>query len=194
MALLNNNGSLSEYLKLGVLKLVDPEKGSKSKIYEDGVFKKISEEGKILPNNLACSLCLKVYAYKKTQGTGNLLRHKEMCQKKFRKIEVSQFAEGHSTKIKKEISEDLIRFVAQDIRPLSAIAGRGFINLENKLIQIGASHGNIAASSILPVPTTVSKGVKNLAEQKRNELQLYFEKFFDEAAITLDVWTDDYWG
>ena len=57
-----------------------------------------------------------------------------------------------------------------------------------KLISIGAKHGNISVDDLLSSARTVSLHVHSKAEKKREELKIELEKQ-KCFAVTTDLWT-----
>lgn len=61
------------------------------------------------------------------------------------------------------------------------------------LIQVGVTHGNVSAKDVFPHPTTISKCIKTLCSEKRDELKLTLSKLAKQGVgRTTDLWTDDY--
>ncbi|CAM4510634.1 unnamed protein product [Leuciscus chuanchicus] len=69
-------------------------------------------------------------------------------------------------------------------------------NLQPKeLINVGATHGRVAASSVLPSPNTVATHCRNLAEEKREELAKQVKEILikgGKVGMSTDMWTDDF--
>ena len=93
-------------------------------------------------------------------------------------------------KILKTEKTDLVNVISNlcaiDIRPFSIIEGIGFRKFAEKLIAIGAKHGNVAADDILPSARTVSRYVYSEAEKKRGKLRKEFLKK-KRFAVTTDL-------
>lgn len=97
-------------------------------------------------------------------------------------------------KEKKGTTEKLVGFCAADIRAFQAVTGVGFVNLAQHFVSVGARHGMINVSTILPHPTTVSRNVSKVRTQKLEEVFPIIQKAIenDECAGTTDGWTDNH--
>jgi hypothetical protein len=74
------------------------------------------------------------------------------------------------------------------------VAGSGFIQLAQSLIDIGASYGSVSAAEVLSHPTTVSRRLTTVPENKREQILPEIKDAILDgcAAGTTDLWTDDY--
>lgn len=72
-------------------------------------------------------------------------------------------------------------------------SGEGFISLARRLVDIGIRAGRVDAVKLLPDPTTVSR-VSKFAEVVQDTLfpKLRNQVTESNAAVTLEMWTDDY--
>ncbi|KAG4067136.1 hypothetical protein HA402_000127 [Bradysia odoriphaga] len=97
-------------------------------------------------------------------------------------------------KEKKVLTAKIVEFCALDIRPFEIIKGKGFINLAQHFISVGAEHGVIDVSNVLPHPTTISRNVSDVKLKKHTELLPIVEKALKngECAATSDGWCDDH--
>lgn len=77
---------------------------------------------------------------------------------------------------------------------MECVAGKGFKELAQFLVNTGAQLGMVNVEDILPDPTTVSRNAIKIAEEKRNELfTLIWPYIMDNmCSATTDMWTDDY--
>jgi len=95
---------------------------------------------------------------------------------------------------KQKLGNEIIKWMAEDCRPFSAINGAGFKNLVQVFIQIGAKFGeNIDIEDMLPDETTVSRNLQVEANKKKQELAEEIKNAVSEgkASITTDLWTDN---
>lgn len=97
-------------------------------------------------------------------------------------------------KEKKILTEKIVEFCALDVRPFEIIKGKGFINLAQHFISVGAEHGVVDVSNVLPHPTTISRNVSDVKIKKHAELFPIIEKAMQngECAATSDGWCDDH--
>uniref|UniRef100_H3AQA6 BED-type domain-containing protein n=1 Tax=Latimeria chalumnae TaxID=7897 RepID=H3AQA6_LATCH len=71
---------------------------------------------------------------------------------------------------KSEITDKCVTLCCKDIQPFETVSGKGFIELAQELINVGATYGRVSASSVLPHPSTISRRCCDIAEQKRKGL------------------------
>lgn len=97
-------------------------------------------------------------------------------------------------KEKKIITEKIVEFCALDVRPFEIIKGKGFVNLVQYFISVGARYGEVDVTTILPHPTTISRNVSDVKTKKHEELFPIIQKAIKngECAATSDGWCDDY--
>uniref|UniRef100_H3AVU8 HAT C-terminal dimerisation domain-containing protein n=1 Tax=Latimeria chalumnae TaxID=7897 RepID=H3AVU8_LATCH len=96
---------------------------------------------------------------------------------------------------KSEITDKCVILCYKDIRPFETVSGKGFIELVQELINVGATYGRVSAgSSVLPHPSTISRRCRDIAEQKRKELISQIDILLSDVSVgmTTDMWTDDY--
>lgn len=116
-----------------------------------------------------------------------------MLEKKTTKLGESDFPEVDLKQLKKDLLDDLSRFVAQDLAPFQSVKKKGFLNIANKFIEIGSKFGNVQAEAIISDLTTVSQHTAILADNSRGELKSFLGSLSARGmAITTDVWTDDF--
>lgn len=98
------------------------------------------------------------------------------------------------TEIKKTLTKKLVEFCGNDNRPMEIVSGEGFQNLAQFLVEMGAKHGHIDVSTILPHPTTISRHIgdvkKTLNEQIFPNIQNAIINY--ECSATTDMWTDKF--
>ncbi len=87
-----------------------------------------------------------------------------------------------------------MNFCCMDIRPLETVAGNGFIQLTQELINVGATHSRLSATSLLPDPTTISRKCKELATAKRGDIVEEIKGVMSliNVGMTTGMWTDDH--
>ncbi|CAM4672842.1 unnamed protein product [Leuciscus chuanchicus] len=98
-------------------------------------------------------------------------------------------------KTKQAVTEKCVYMCAKDIRPFYFVQGDGFLELAQELINVGATRGRVAASSVLPSPNTVATHCRNLAEEKREELAKQVKEILNKGGkvgMSTDMWTDDF--
>ncbi len=98
------------------------------------------------------------------------------------------------TGIKKALTVKLVEFCGKDVRPMEIISGGGFKSLAQFLISVGAEHGNIDISTILPHPTTVSRHIVDVKKSVNDKIFpiICNAMINSECSATTDMWTDDF--
>ena len=74
------------------------------------------------------------------------------------------------TSCKEEIANAAVAFVAKDLRPFSAIEGKGLLKLANALINVGAKHGKVDAATVLPARNTIRRRAEKLASATKKSI------------------------
>lgn len=95
---------------------------------------------------------------------------------------------------KEKVNKKCVQVCAKDLRPFNFVQGEGFVELAQEFINIGAKYGEVDVASVLPHPTTISRHIKEIADQIRNEIIPKIKDAISEkqCAMTCDLWTDNY--
>lgn len=98
------------------------------------------------------------------------------------------------TEIKKSLTKKLVEFCRKDTRPMEIVSGEGFQSLAQFLVWVGAKHGHIDISTILPHPTTVSRHIADVKETLQEQIFPNVQNAIinNECSATTDMWTDDF--
>ncbi|KAL7380417.1 hypothetical protein ABVT39_017576 [Epinephelus coioides] len=96
--------------------------------------------------------------------------------------------------VKSEVTTKCVNFCCMDIRPFETIAGTGFKQLAQELINVGATYGRVSAKELLPDPTTIFRRCKIMANDKRGETVEEIKEVMSliNIGMTTDMWTDDF--
>jgi len=143
----------------------------------------------VLDGFLYCRKCQKVLTYSQ-KNSSNLSRHK--CCTSLKDSICPKTVDADD---KKAAAECCVRWITEDCRPFSSVNGSGFSKLVKFFIKIGAKYGdNIDIGDLLPDATTISRNVKKLAEEKKNEIKTEITDVIKSggASATIDLWTDNY--
>ena len=84
-------------------------------------------------------------------------------------------------------------FIVKNLRPFRRLEGEGFNELANTLIEIGAKHGAVNATDIMPSRFTVKREVTKRAKKEKCNISKCLIKSIDAhgmIGITTDTWTD----
>ncbi|KAL7638099.1 UNVERIFIED_CONTAM: hypothetical protein RMT77_011724 [Armadillidium vulgare] len=158
------------------------EKGSKGRIYSHVCMKAISNKASVSKSKVRPVPKLKVSpGAPKKVGT------------------IFPWIRATGVKIKKEITtkteEDIllacIKFCAKDVRPIETLEGRGFLELAQKLISLGALHGKTSATKIIR-PKSISNSLTRNANSSRNIICSKINEVMRNSfcSATADMWTD----
>ena len=186
--------------KLKLSKLISKNDDSISYVENPGTsdvwpfFLKVNVDN-VFSEHVLCSKCKALLKWKSRDSTSGLKAHTKSCVGKTESPKITKFAASTSETVKKvsttektELVNVISNMCATDIRPFSIVEGVGFRRFAEKLISIGAKHGNVSVDDILPSARTVSRHVYTEAEKKRAELRKVFEKQ-KRFAVTTDLWT-----
>lgn len=173
---------------------------NESQIIKSGVwlvFRRmlLRDENALIDKWVWCVHCKQTVPYY-SNTTNRQLQHQKNCPKK-------PFTEGGGEsnitfKLNElnQLRDSAAKYVVSDVRPISAIAGEGLIQLIYSAIQLGwrYPHMNIAdLKNALPSRNSLIPRVKELAE---NGLKLLGRKIHDainvsgKFAATTDMWTE----
>lgn len=143
----------------------------------------------------------KVLAFKPCKlGTLSLRKHAETCCGKAVAGSIERFISKSKNELstpdqpaKDAITKLAVKFVSRDVRSFETVCGEGFKELAQGLVDVGTS-GRVDTVTLLPDPTTVSRRLTKCAEEIREKLIPELRKQLTEsnAAVTLDLWTDEY--
>jgi len=93
--------------------------------------------------------------------------------------------------VRNELKTELVKFVAQDLRPFSVVSGNGFASLCQSLVNVGAKYGQVDIGNELPDRTTLARSVPSLVEKSKSKVRTEISSC-EHAALTSDGWTDDF--
>lgn len=105
----------------------------------------------------------------------------------------NQLPRNVKCELKRTMTQKLVEFCGKDARPMEIITGDGFINIAQFLVQVGAEHGNIDVTTVLPHPTTVSRHISDAKRKIHDEIFPVIKNSIlnCECSATTDLWTDD---
>ncbi|KAG4073225.1 hypothetical protein HA402_013485 [Bradysia odoriphaga] len=101
-------------------------------------------------------------------------------------------SEMSNAALKKIITAKSVEFCAKDMKPFEIVAGEGFRSLIQHTWSLGAFYGNKDVGCILPHPTTISRNVSSIKEQKEQQILPVIENAIKnmECSATTDMWTE----
>lgn len=184
-------------LTSGEMKAIENDRG-KSTVWKH--FKMVVQADGEPAGHVQCKSCGSILKYdSKKTGNSQLQRHVEKVCKSAGPLQPSITAFTTSRKVpmqtKEKVTEKCVEFCCKDIRPFRCIEGRGFVELAQQLINVGATYGSVAAQDVLPDPTTISRRCHSLATEKRANLVQQLNGILAEVnsiGMTTDIWTEDY--
>jgi len=143
---------------------------------------------------VACLSCWRVITYKKKDGTKGMHSHKcTESEKKPTQQKISAFVDRRSVPqhAADHLKTELVKFLAKDIRPFSAVTGIGFQSFCQTLVNYGARYGQFDVTKALPDRTTIARHVPEVVTKAQNDVRQQLAKC-EHIALTSDGWTDDY--
>ena len=181
---------------------IDQDERRESEVWKifGKVFKKslcADEQDERIHEWIACIKCDQLFGSK--TSTGTLGRHK--CIKLNDNPIQRQITPYFQKKdISKEhfrmITEGLVNFVAEDMRPFTAVEGSGFMKFCHTLVNIQNKYASpIDISNNLPGREAVRSGVKRRASSVRDQITEQIKLVYNRDRtlnFTTDLWTCDY--
>ena len=173
---------------------------SRSDVWRD--FSLVFEEAKgVYSGFVTCLNCSKSLKHdRKTSGTTHLRRHAAACKSTVSKERCnSSIAKFFAKKkvfperAKEKLSDAVVDFVADDLRPVSAVEGRGLRKLVDACIDIGTQYGKVEASNVLPSGFTVKRKLSIRADDEKKNLCSILKKAVTMngmIGVTTDMWKD----
>ncbi|CAF4312008.1 unnamed protein product [Rotaria sp. Silwood2] len=156
-----------------------------------------------------CNKCRNLLIYKHSSGTHSLFKHIRFCQNTTNTAEgsevqanIKQFYEPSKNKyyvpnrVKQEITASCTEFVILDSRPFKTIGGKGFKNLAQTIFNAGRYlpvTQEVNIENLLPSPTTVSRYIDQLYDEKHKQLVSICQKLVSYT-IVVDSWKDSFTG
>lgn len=169
-------------------------------------FRLIKKHGEELKRVCACLNCLSCYLYQnseyKSTGTHNMKSHIAQCSKK--RVGGHQMLLTEAVKpttsrtvrpaAKANLKEAVVKFVVQGRHSFASVENDGFIELCQKLVELGATYGKIDVRDVLPRRYAVTQGVENEYKEAKTAVKTMIAPSQAERAysITVDMATDDH--
>lgn len=155
-----------------------------------------------IPGFFVCKKCKKVFRYNTKNGTSNPLQHfkqrHDSSQENLDNFVEKKRSFSMTSSERDRLIRASVQYVTKDIRPYKAIEGEGMIDLLHTIWNLGEKYGSVARNElteILPCATTVSRQVRKLAKEKKEDLTRRLSSIFSKSlfiGITCDIWQDDY--
>lgn len=165
----------------------------------------IDENSNIVPKWYYCLQCKQPVENKYPNGTTvRFIRHLKQCtEHDTSQLKLDEFfAEKDPKKVTGKyvdmLKEASVRFVCEDLRPYSAIEGRGVFELIAAGVEIGKRYPNLTRSDLmisLPSRDTVHRTVEKKSDMARDVIGQILRETIEHSsgfACTLDLWSDDF--
>jgi hypothetical protein len=167
--------------------LIDAPKTSRSIVWKHFAFI-LKDDGTQIKNLVYCRLCKKIRQHS-SSSTSNLLSHN--CIKKFKRSTSTNVVQLDSES-KRECTLVLTKWIVNDCRPFSTIAGTNFQDVAKYFIKVGAKNGNnIDLDHLIPHRTTLSNNVKILRRHVDEALTIEIaENVKYGCGATSDLYTE----
>lgn len=136
-----------------------------------------------------CNDCDKIYLYASKTGNTQLNRHN--CKETSKNLGILHAANNEQ---KKNVNEKLTIACISDGRPFEMVAGTGFLNFVQAVVdEAQQSEHRIDARSLIYHPTTISRhvhGIKEKCVESLIPILQALEKQNIGIAYSADIWTD----
>ncbi|CAF4165076.1 unnamed protein product [Rotaria sordida] len=145
-----------------------------------------------------------IITYKSSTGTGGLKKHLLSCEK-YSSLNAAQPAittyykktkSAVPEKIKEEVTNAYIEFVALDGNSFNTLSRSGFKQLIETVFKAGQSTADFQsfeACDLLPHPTTVSRKINQVYAFRKKQL-IEWCNTLDSYVVVVDMWTEKYTG
>ncbi|CAF3864395.1 unnamed protein product, partial [Rotaria sp. Silwood1] len=164
-------------------------------------FVRITDEKENIIPFVQCLKCLSIFSYEANKtGSSTHRSHAQYCfgggaPSPSRNQDISTLINKNKNMFagaKSAFTEACAKFCAYDLRPFEIVNGYGFEVLCQSILDLAHQHPHLTeARSIISDPTTISRRVKNLAEEHR--LALIETLLPDLKKIKLFGVTTDFW-
>ncbi|CAF3834344.1 unnamed protein product [Rotaria sordida] len=164
-------------------------------------FVRITDERENIIPFVQCLKCLSIFSYEANKtGSSTHRSHAQCCfgggaPSPSRNQDISTLINKNKNMFagaKSTFTEACAKFCAYDLRPFEIVNGYGFEVLCQSILDLAHQHPHLTeARSIISDPTTISRRVKNLAEEHR--LALIETLLPDLKKIKLFGVTTDFW-
>ncbi len=176
--------------------------GQRSSAWEQ--FSEILYHDESSAGYVICNTCSSLYVYDSQKtGTSNMVRH--VCAKARYQPNTSQTdsltsacRESKGFKlpldVKSKLVDNCVDMCCLDLRPCDTVTGRGFLQVAQTLINIGAKYGAVDAEAIIPHRQTVCDRAKQQAAAEKVKLSKVLQKVIQDAgiAVSTNTWTDEF--
>lgn len=155
----------------------------------------------MIKDYIACKSCADVKKYDSKYGSSNALKHAKKHEKTETVITnffVRKDAFTMNMTEKDKITQAAVKLVCKDLNSFATVEGEGMIDFAHTIWNMGAIHGAVGRDDIanaLPSAVTVSRNVRKIALQKKEEMTARLQEIFTSnlfLAITTDIWQDDH--
>ncbi|RXN36597.1 trace amine-associated receptor 13c-like protein [Labeo rohita] len=125
-------------------------------------------------------------------GTSGLKRHTCKANSGKNQPSIASFIKRKlPSGVKSRLTDKIARMCSQDLRPFAVVEGKGFTNVAQELLDIGAKYGsNVQVEDILPCARTVSRHVEGEYEKIKllvmEELRQEFGILSNDTAFVTD--------
>lgn len=155
-----------------------------------------------------CTICSDIII-NECSTTTPFIRHVTVCMKNKNQMTITQFVKSPAVEQMKEtvkiathhqqkVRDGMIKFICSDIRPFSAVEGKGFVAAMCAGIELGQAYPNLKPSEfnkVLPSRSTVQREIENKVDLAKKKVKAKLQeayRVFGGFSCTSDLWSDDY--
>lgn len=153
-----------------------------------------NSEVKVALDFVSCKDCHKVFVNDRTSnGTGSLINHKKSCTIRSNFQNLDQFTKPTLRKLseldKKEVDDQVIKFIAKGLRPMSMLDDDSFRDLIQRAIAIGSKYGYVTVDNIINHRNAYKEKLNNKYDHLIDHLHTEYEDLIG-ISCTTDLWTE----
>lgn len=168
----------------------------------------IDENQNLVNSFFYCTICSDIVT-NESNTTTPFIRHVAACMKNKNQMTITQFAVPPAVEQAKKtvkismhhqqrVRDGMIQFICSDIRPFSAVEGKGFVAAMCAGIELGQAYPNLNPSEfnkVLPSRSTVQREIENKVDLAKKKVKAKLQeayRVFHGFSCTSDLWSDDY--
>jgi len=153
----------------------------------------VGKENQHYKGFVQCFKCKLIKIYASGSSTSPLKKH-VCCVKDTSSSASSSGTKSVTAEMKKSFRDACVQMCVGDIRSFATFHGSHFENVIQTVVDLVAENGRIDAAQLISHPTTISRAVSSLADQKRHEIMPEIRRVMQRGmcAATTDLWTEDF--
>ncbi|KAF1377848.1 hypothetical protein PFLUV_G00205000 [Perca fluviatilis] len=187
---------IREKIKKGQLK-TRKNKRRRSSVWER--FREVLNADDSSAGYVICNACEALYVYDSHKtGTSNMVHHQCGATRSQPRLPntTTSFVSRESKKVPSEVKskfvDECVDLCCLDMRPFDIVSGKGFVQVAQTLINIGATYGAVDANGVIPHRQTVCDRAKQRAAADKEKLSEVIHKVIEDGGIAVTMSTDEF--